>query len=54
MISSLSGAIQTSQPKSGGLWTPMRLPMVTDEEMKMMSGMTYRSIASVIFSKFDF
>lgn len=52
--SSLESAVQTSQPISGGLWTPTKLPTVSENELRMMTGMTYRSIADAILSKFDF
>lgn len=35
-ISSLESAVQTSQPISGGLWTPKDFPQVSNSELQNM------------------
>lgn len=53
-ITSLSQAIQTSQPISWGLWSPEGFPQFSDEQVKAMSAMSYQWLAQTILWRFDF
>ncbi|EKE27281.1 MAG: hypothetical protein ACD_3C00227G0002 [uncultured bacterium (gcode 4)] len=50
----LSGAIQTSQPLSWGLWSITDFPQVTSEEIQHLAGKTYQEVALSILLRFDF
>lgn len=51
----LPQAIKTSQPLSGGLFTPKNdtLPPVSSEEIGQMAKMDYQTLAFFILSRFD-
>jgi threonine synthase len=53
---SLSNAIQTSQPLSGGLWTPQNgsLNIITPQYLNQMSRVTYQQVAFMVLRNFDF
>lgn len=51
---SLSTGIKTSQPLSGGLWSPQELPEISSEEIGFMSNMSYQNLAKTILWRFDF
>jgi len=50
----LSWAIQTSQPISGGLWTPTSFPHFSTHDLGTIQWLTYKSIADAVLWKFDF
>lgn len=50
----LSDAIQTSQPISGGLWSIQDFPQVSPDEIQNLTGKSYQEIAFNILSRFDF
>lgn len=52
---SLSNAILTSQPASGGLYTPEHgsLPRMSDRELYAMSSQSYQEVAEMVLSQFD-
>lgn len=52
--SSLESAVQTSQPISGGLWTPICFPKLSENHISHLAGMTYQQIAQQILWQFDF
>lgn len=51
---SLRDWILTSQPESGGLWSPSDLPNISQSEIESMAGMSYQWVAFRVLSKFDF
>ncbi|MFA5916612.1 MAG: threonine synthase [Candidatus Gracilibacteria bacterium] len=52
--STLSNAIQTSQPLSGGLWCIKNFPQVNLENIQNLVGKSYQEVAYDVLSKFDF
>lgn len=50
----LSDAIQTSQPISGGLWSIQDFPQVSPDEIQNLTGKSYQEVAFNILSRFDF
>jgi|GEM_PF-6524440 len=50
----LSDAIQTSQPISGGLWSIQDFPQVSPDEIQGLTGKSYQEVAFNILSRFDF
>lgn len=51
-ISSLESAVQTSQPISGGLWTPKDFPQVSNSELQNMVEWGYIEVAKIILWKY--
>jgi threonine synthase len=54
--SSLPSAIETSQPYSGGLWTPQNgsLQSISLQYLNQMSKSTYQQVAFMVLRNFDF
>ena len=50
----LPGGIQSSQPLSGGLWSPETLPLISLEEINLTADMSYQQVAEVVLGRFDF
>lgn len=50
----LSDAIQTSQPISGGLWSIRDFPQVSSDEIRNLTGKSYQEVAFDSLSRFDF
>jgi threonine synthase len=53
-ISSLGSAVQTSQPISGGLWTPTNFPKLSENDIAHLAGLSYQQIAQKVLWQFDF
>lgn len=47
-ISSLGSAVQTSQPISGGLWTPTNFPKLSENDIAHLAGLSYQQIAQKV------